>query len=129
MQVVLNLDTDEYFIVDSEEERVVYLKKLLYNKPYMENKKEVKYSDSLLNWKCIIKRENGYYIYYKTDIIWFKQDRIKIVPLELTMEVLNNIKYQHIVRINDGINKEEISVAARVQHIMQLIQFQKEKSL
>jgi hypothetical protein len=106
MQVVLNLDTEELFIVDTEEERVAYLKKLLYNKfhiPHMENKKKVICSDSLLNWKCIKTHNNGYYMYYKTDIQWCKKHSIKIVPLELARELLKNLKYQHIVRINNGI--------------------------
>ena len=84
MPIILNLNTNEYFIANNEQEKTYYLKKLLNHKS----------STISLEWK--VSYSNNIYEYFKSVIMWNRTDKIIIVPPNTEPFILNTFKYKNI---------------------------------
>jgi hypothetical protein len=88
MPVILNLNTNEYFIANNEEEKTYYLKKLLNHTS----------TTISLDWKV----KYHTYEYFKSVIRWNRTDKIIIVPQNTEAFILNTFKYKNISIDNSG---------------------------
>ena len=84
MPIILNSNTNEYFVTNNEEEKTYYLKKLLNHKQ----------STISLDWK--VTYANNIYTYFKSVIMWDRTDKIIIVPQNTEPFILNTFKYKNI---------------------------------
>lgn len=81
MPIILNLDSKEYFISNNEDERTLYLKKLL--------KTELSIYNVVWAWG----KDGGI---LKSVIAWNRDDKIVIVPQHLEDYVLEHRYYNRI---------------------------------
>jgi hypothetical protein len=83
MPIILNSNTNEYFITNNEQEKTDYLKKLLNHKP----------PPTTLDWKV----KYHTYAYFKSCIRWDRTDKIILVPPNTEPFILKNtFKYKNI---------------------------------